>query len=326
MSTSPRLLAMLGLVLVSAATAASLELEAKIPLGNVHGRIDHLAIDVNRQRLFVAELGNDSVGVVDLRARKTVRTLTGLKQPQGVGYAPSTDTLYVANAGDGSVRLFRGEELAPIGQIELGDDADNVRVDDAAHRVYVGYGDGALAVIDTQSRRKIADIVLKGHPESFQLERWGQRIFINVPDRGEIASVDRLTGKQVASWRTNELRANFPLALDEPHQALLAVFRSPAKVGAFRTADGQLLSATDTCGDADDVFVDEKRSRVYVSCGEGFIDVIVQQAVSYATLERIPTLAGARTALYDSEIDRFILAVRSEAGTASSIWLFRPGQ
>ena len=55
----------------SAQTASSpLILEAKIPLGDVSGRIDHLSIDVKRQRLLVAELGNDSLGVVDLARGK----------------------------------------------------------------------------------------------------------------------------------------------------------------------------------------------------------------------------------------------------------------
>jgi hypothetical protein len=82
-----------------------LVLEAKIPLGNVAGRIDHMAVDLARNRLFVAELGNNSVGVVDLAARKLVHRITGLREPQGLAYAEETDTLYVANRGDGSVRI-----------------------------------------------------------------------------------------------------------------------------------------------------------------------------------------------------------------------------
>ena len=86
-------------------------LEAKIPLGDVSGRIDHMAIDPKRQRLFVAELGNNTVGVVDLKERKVVHVITGLKEPQGVAYVPSSDMIYVANAGDGSVRIFRADNL-----------------------------------------------------------------------------------------------------------------------------------------------------------------------------------------------------------------------
>src|SRR5262245_21697266 len=123
-----------------------MQLESKISLGDVSGRIDHLAIDLARRRLFVAELGNDTVGVVDFNEQKVQHVITGLKEPQGVGYVPSSDTLFVANAGDGSVLLFRGAEYAAAGRIDLGDDADNIRVDSASNRVFVGYGSGALAV------------------------------------------------------------------------------------------------------------------------------------------------------------------------------------
>jgi DNA-binding beta-propeller fold protein YncE len=157
-------------------------LEAKIPLGQVSGRIDHLGIDVKRQQLLVAELGNNSLGVVDLAAGKVLHRIAGLSEPQGVAYVPFADSVFVANAGDGSVRALRGEDLAPIGRLELGDDADNVRVDTARSRLLVGYGKGALAVIDPVSLSKTADIPLKAHPEGFQIDETGTRVFVNVPD------------------------------------------------------------------------------------------------------------------------------------------------
>jgi len=153
--------------LLAQTIAAPLVLEAKIPLGQVSGRIDHLAIDAKRQRLFVAELGNNSLGVVDLAAGKVLRRITGLSEPQGIAYVPFTDSILVANAGDGSVRVLRGEDLTPISRLELGDDADNVRVDAAHKRVLVGYGKGALAVIDPGSLSKTADIRLKSAPGGF---------------------------------------------------------------------------------------------------------------------------------------------------------------
>src|SRR5262245_40389146 len=184
----------------TAQTTEALQLEAKIPLGNVNGRIDHMAIDLARQRLFVAELGNNSVGVVDLNGRRVLRNIEGLKEPQGVAYVAAMDTLYVANGGDGSVRLFIGPDHASTGQIELQDDADNIRVDSAANQLIVGYGSGGLAVIDIATSRKVGDISLSVHPEGFQLDPGGDKIFVNLPKAQAIAVVDRDSAKQTVNW------------------------------------------------------------------------------------------------------------------------------
>jgi DNA-binding beta-propeller fold protein YncE len=316
----------LWLALVGSAHATdspALAIESKISLGEVQGRIDHLGVDLKRHRLYVAELGNDSVGVVDLQAGRVIQSLRGLKQPQGIGYETQTDTLYVANAGDGSVRFFRGEDLAPLGSLDLGEDADNVRVDEATHRVWVGYGSGALAVIDPDSRRKMADIPLQAHPESFRLASTGPEIYVNVPDAGQIAVIDRNAGKQVAAWKTNDLRSNYPLALDESGR-VLAVFRHPARLAIFRARDGQRLQALDTCGDSDDLFVDVKRHRVYVTCGEGVVDVFSGDAGGYHHSGKLTTSAGARTSLFVPELDRLYVAVRAASSAPASIWVIRP--
>jgi len=196
-------------------------LEAKIPLGEVSGRIDHLGIDLKRMRLLVAELGNDSLGVVDLAAGKVLRRIAGLGEPQGVAYVPFSDSVFVANAGDGSVRVLRGEDLTPIGRIELGDDADNVRIDTARKRVLVGYGKGALAVIDPINLLKIADIRLKAHPERFQIDETGTEVFVNVPDAREISVADLAT-ESTGSLPTQGAGSNFPMAIDgEAHRFLV---------------------------------------------------------------------------------------------------------
>lgn len=301
-----------------------LVLEAKIPLGDVRGRIDHLAVDLNRQRLFVAELGNDTVGVVDLKERSVALRLAGLKEPQGIGYVASTDTLYVANASDGSVRLFQGLNLSPMGRIGLGDDADNVRVDEAAHEVWVGYGGGALAVIDTASHRKIADVPLKAHPESFRLETPGQRVFVNVPDAHEIAVVDRSARKQIASWPNGPLSANFPLALDGARQRVLSIFRHPPVLAAFQAQDGKRIATVETCGDSDDAFIDGKRNLIYVICGAGYVEVLEVRGDTYQRVSRVTTLSGARTGLFVPELDRLFVAARARGSAPAAVWEFRP--
>jgi YVTN family beta-propeller protein len=303
---------------------APLQLEAKIPLGSVRGRIDHMAVDLKRQRLFVAELGNDSVGIVDLTNRKLIRTITGLKEPQGVGYEPATDMLYVANAGDGSVRLFEGMDYAAGGRIELGSDADNIRVDAAANRIFVGYGSGALAVIDPSTRSKVGDIPVNAHPESFQIDPDTSQVFVNVPDARAITVVDRVSRKQIGKWPIPDQRANFPMALDHIRRLVLVTFRAPAELGVFSTTGGRLIATAETCGDADDLFVDAKRGRVYVSCGSGFLDVFETKGVTYGRTARIPTVSGARTSLFMPEMDRLLVAVRANSEEPAAIWVFRP--
>jgi hypothetical protein len=308
-----------------AADTALLVLEQKIPLGKVSGRIDHLAIDLDRRRLFVAELGNNSVAVVDLKTG-SAREIGGLKKPQGVAYVRSADTLYVANAGDGSVQLFQGPDLIASGRIDLGEDADNIRVDATGNKVFVGYGNGALAVIDPARRAKIADIPLPAHPESFQLAASGALIFVNLPDVRQIAMVDTQEAKVRVTWAINDRRQNFPMAIDEDRERVLVGFRSPATVAAFAMRDGSLAGSIDSCSDADDLFVDAKRRRVYVSCGDGFIDVFESHAGRYVRMEHIATAVGARTSLFVPELDRFFLAVRTTWSEPAAIWVFRPSE
>jgi DNA-binding beta-propeller fold protein YncE len=307
----------------AAGPAQPLVLEQKIPLGEVRGRIDHLAIDLARERLFVAELGNDSLAVVDLAAGKLLRRIGGLAEPQGVAYDPATDAVFVADGGDGSLHRFGGADLVPLDSIRLGADADNVRLDPAAGRVVLGYGDGALAFVDTASGKPTTAIRLQGHPESFQLERGGPRNFVNVPDAHQITVVDRSTGKQVASWGLADARANFPMALDEADGRLVVGYREPALLAVFDTGSGAPVARLPACGDTDDVFFDAKRQRIYLSCGAGFLDVIQQRDDTYEELARIPTIPGARTALFVPERDRLYLAVRASASESAAVWVFR---
>lgn len=310
----------------SAADPEALTLERKIALGEVSGRIDHFAVDLGRQHLFVAELGNDTVSVLDLAQGQIIHRITGLDEPQGVGYLPGINVIYVANGGDGTVRRFRAADFAALDPVKLGDDADNIRFDAVADQVIVGYGSGALAALEAASGKKLSEIKLAAHPESFRLEPTGTRIFVNIPDARQVAVVDRSSGRQVATWTLTGAGANFPMALDAAVGHLAVVYRKPATLAIFDTTQGAVIARTPTCGDADDVFFDTKRQRLYISCGEGALDVFQRQGDSYREVGRIPTVSGARTSLWVPELDRLFLGVRASGGEPAAVWVYRPTQ
>jgi DNA-binding beta-propeller fold protein YncE len=302
-----------------------LQVEAKIALGSIEGRIDHLAVDLRGQRLFVAELGNDTVGVVDLEAREKRSSITGLHEPQGVAYQASSDTLFVANGGDGRLRFYRGSDLFPLASLKLGDDADNVRIDARNGQVVVGYGSGALAFVDPKAQRVVAEAKLKGHPESFQLNVARGRAFVNVPEAGHVAVVDLSRHVQIAAFPVKAGSANFPMAL-LPDGRVMIVTRKPARLLLLDGERGDMLADVPTCGDSDDIFFDAKRSRVYVSCGDGHVDVFVTREQGLDHLTRIATAEGARTSLFVPELDRLFVAVRASKSDPAAIWVLKPGE
>jgi hypothetical protein len=199
--------------------------------------------------------------------------------------------------------------------------AHNIGIDAATQRVLVGYGEGAIAAIDFSQTRKSADFPVPAHPESFQRDPVTGWIFVNVPKVSAIVVIDGLTGKQTASWPLRGAGGNFPMALDEARRRVLVAFRAPARLGVF-SMEGQTVANVELCGDADDVFVDSRRNHAYVSCGQGFIDVLDILSADYRRLARILTVPGARTAYFAPAMDRLFLAVRATSSEPAAIWVF----
>jgi glutamine cyclotransferase len=309
----PFLIFLMGMAMtrnLEAEEAGPLRLIQTIPLRNVEGRIDHMAVDLKGQRLFIAALGNNTVEVLDLRAGKRIRSITGLHEPQGVGFIPEFNKIFIANAKGGACDVVDGSSFKLVKSVKFSDDADNVRYDATARRVYVGYGSGALGIIDAASGDQLGEIKLDGHPESFQLEKSGPRIFVNIPTSQKIVVVDREKGAVATAWPISGATANFPMALDENHHRLFVGFRKPAKLTVFDTESGKVVTNLDSPGDADDIFYDSTRQRIYISGGDGFIGIIQQQdADQYKTLTKILTASGARTSLFAPELSRLYLAV-----------------
>ena len=304
------------------ADAAPLRLVQTIPMPGVEGRIDHLAIDVAARRLFVCALGNGTVEVVDLEKSQRIQSLPGFEEPQGIVFMPKTKTVVVASGGDGRLSFLEGAPLKVTKALPLGEDADNVRYDPEHERIYVGYGGGALAIVDALKRERLGEVALEAHPESFQRESSG-RIFVNEARRARVAVVDVDKKAVTSRWGLDGASANYPMALDEARHRLFVATRQPPRLIVMDTGMGKIVASLETEADADDVFFDASRRRVYVVGGGGSVVVYDQTDPDhYAERARIRTADGARTGLFSPDQGRLYVAVPHRANPIAEIRVF----
>ena len=315
--------AALAVLATSSLAAPLLELVDTINLPSVKGRIDHLDADAANHRIFVAALGDDTVQVIDTRDRAR-GTLRGFAKPQGIAYLPGQNRLVVANGNAGRVDFFDGRSFAVVQRLEGIADADNIRYDAAAKKVYVGYGNGALRVIDAASPGPAGDIPLPGHPEAFELEREGTRIFVNVPAMRSIVVVDRELRTRLATWEMGGAEGNFPMALDEAGRRLFVGTRSPAALVVHDIDTGKMVARVPIGGDTDDLYFDAVHGRAYAICGEGRVDVVRREAGDRYSLEgSVETEPGARTGLFVPQQRRLYVAAPATRSAPARLLVFR---
>ena len=301
---------------------APLTLETRIPLPGVQGRIDHLAVDIVGNRLFVAALGNNTVEVIDLRQNRRVKTLTGMRKPRGLLWEPESKLLIAASGDDGAVRVFDGANLSQLHRLDGLPDADNVRWDAVNRHVLVGYGEGAIGVLDRQAR-KLADIGLPAHPESFQLDSAGGRVFVNVPDKQRVIVADLNKRSIAAEWPIS-VEKNFPMAFDPEHHRLFLGARQPAKLVVLDSDKGREVASISIVSDTDDLFYDAKRQRIYVIGGGGAITVIHQEgADKYRAEATVSTAPGARTGLFVPDLGKLVVAAPRRSGNDAQVLVYR---
>jgi DNA-binding beta-propeller fold protein YncE len=310
-----------------------LSLETHIPLPNVKGRIDHFSVDVKGQRLFVAAVENHTLEVVDLKSGQRVHTISDLAEPQGVFYDTSTNRLFVACGLDGVTKIFDGTTFKVLATLKFPDDADNIRYDARSKGVIVGYagakqlrkrdeGTGGLGFLDSNGK-KTGDIVIDAHPESFQLEEAGTRVFVNVPDKKEIEVIDVVKRTVLARWPVTA-QNNFPMALDEAHHRLFVGCWVPPRLLVFDTEAGKEVTSGEIAGSTDDLFYDSSRGRAYVLTSQGFLEVFQQKDPDhYDRIARYPTPPGTQTGLFVPEWGKLFAAVRKQGEQSAEIRVYQ---
>src|ERR1700674_1373855 len=312
----------------SAPERAPLLLVQEIPLPHVEGRIDHFTFDAKRKRVIGAALGNNTVEVVDTFAGRDIHSIAGAANPQGLVFVSELNKLFVANGADRKLRVYDGDSFKLLDTIDIGEDPDNVRYDPAEKRVYVAYGGddgGGIAVIEAATGKRLDDAAkLDAHPESFQIASSKPVIYANIATKAKVVVIDRKTHK-VTDWPLKNAKGNYPMALDEADHRILVVTRKPARLIAIDTETGATVASIPCVNDADDVYYDTGRKRIYIPGGEGFLSVIQQtDANHYPALSTNPTTIVARAGLWYEKRDRFYLAVPTSSREGAALWVYAP--
>lgn len=300
-----------------------LVLQKEIAMPGVVGRIDHIDVDVKNKIAYVAALGNNTLEIVDLQKGKIIHQISGLDEPQGVAYIPRQHEIFVANGGNGKCYFFNAFTFQKTATIDLGSDADDVRYDSASAEIYVGYGSGGLAVIDARTHRQIGKVPLPAHPESFQLDPGSGRLFVNVPDAHMIAVINADPLVLMNRWHRSDASANFPMALDLLHQRVLVGYRSPAML-EINSENGHVLNTYKMVNDADDLYYDPQKQRIYVSGGGGYINIFQREdSDNYLKIANIPTRQGARTSYFVPSLQLLIVAARATTGKKAALMMYK---
>ena len=310
---------------------APLRLLKTIPL-SVDGCVDHLSADVKGMRLFVAALGNNSVEVIDLRTGQAVRSIAGPLKPQGVWYVPELKRLFVASGNDGMCRVYNGTTLELIESIKLDLGADLVGYNPRTKLLYVGYGGedakkdfGNVAIIEAQNNKHIGDIRTKVHPGGILVDDSGRRIYVTLPATSEVAVIDARSNEITKSWEAVEAKRTVTFALDTANGRLFVGTRTPGHIIVYDTTSFKKVADFPAVGLLDGMFFDARRKRLYVTGGEGFIDVIQQvDADDYTPLAKISTRPIARTSLFVPELNRYYVAVPRKDNQPAEIRVYEP--
>ena len=304
-----------------------LKLEKEIALPSVKGRIDHMDINLKARIVYIAALGNNSLEAVRLTDGKIIHSIHGLDEPQGVAYLPQHQEIIVANGGSGDCYFYNANSFEKVGTVHLSSDADDVRYDSASKKIYVGYGDGGIAVIDADTHKQIGDVKLPAHPESFQIDKKLNLLFVNLPGAHMIASVDLARMQVMNKWVRNMPTANFPMALDEMNHLVMIGYRHPASLVVLDGKTGKEISINSMVGDADDLYYDRQTAEVYISGGDGYVNIFRRSVTNtYSQVANISTRSGARTSLFVPELKIFALAARARSDRPASLLIYRTDQ
>ncbi len=298
---------------------------------NVKGNFDHFEVDLKRNRLFATPEDFKSVLVFDIATGKLIQQIDGILRPHAVLYRADTDRIYVTDGGDGSVKVYDGENFQQLARIPLLKDADSIGFDISRHYLYVdnggrdaGQSSSMVSAIDTNTGSKLTDIKIEGETlEAIALDNYRPHIYVNDPATNQVVVIDRLRNTVLANWPITMGRKNVAMALDEFRQRLFVGCRS-GQIVVLDSNTGKQLQALPITSGIDDLTYDPSTRRIYAAAN-GVIDVFEQTDLDhYVSKGTVVTGANGRTAKLVPQLNRLFVAVPSTGQQSARILVYEP--
>ena len=318
---------------VWAQNKSPLALKQTIPVPGLtkEGDFDHLTMDLQGQRLFVAGEDNSVVEILDLGAGKLVHTITDVKAPHSMVYRADLKRLFVVDGGTGEVKIYDTDSYKRTGSIKLREDADSMAYDPSTKYMYVvNGGEGAkmayslISVVDTTAGKSLADIKIDSDAvEALALEKSGPRLFVNMTGKDAVGVVDREKHTVINTWPTGQVAKHLiAMTFDEGDHRLFVTTRTPGKLIVLDTDSGKVVTSLPCVGDNDDMAYDSANKRIYISAS-GFVDVYQQKdADHYDQIAHLATAFKARTSILVPELKKYYLGVPHRGTTAAAVRVY----
>lgn len=282
----------------SAADSDALSLVQTIPLKGVAGKLDHLAVDKDGARLFVANKPNNTLDIVDLKSGKLIRQIPDQGKVSGVAYAADLDLIYVGN-GAGTCNAFDGKDYSQVFSTPA-PHADNVHYHSGNKTVYVGQ-DEILSELDAKTGKVNAEIKLPGAVHGFKIDKKAGKIFAVLTKPNFLAVVDIAKQEVTSQFPLTLSDAGSPIALDAENGLLfVGCPKKQPMVVVFDAATGKEVASVEIPAGIDDLHFDSKRNRLYASCSDSALVVIEKRGEKYEVVAKLETPKDSRTCVWSS--------------------------
>lgn len=298
---------------------------------SVQGKFDHLGIDRQGRRLFVAAESAHQVLVFDLRSGKYLRSIDGIQIPHAIFVRPDRNRIYITDGGAGVLKVFDGATYALLKAIPLKVDADSIGYDPATHILYIDNGGGdahetfsMLSAVDTTRDAKLADMKIDGDTlEAMAIETSTDRMYVNNPAKNQVDVLNRKDRSMIATWPVTLGKRNVAMALDEAGHRLFVASRS-GDISVFDTTTGKELTSLSIGKGVDDLTFDPASKRLYAPCGaDGLIYVYEQRDRDHYTLAgKVPSGPGGKNALLDKSLGRYFVIVPPQQATPGAVYAY----